>query len=74
MIYAKPREVREVLVCPVCGERGIGKVGIGQYYCKDCCIEFEYKNDKIKIYSVQDDGTLLAIPDESTLDHLKPAQ
>ena len=39
-----------VLVCPVCGERGIGKVGIGQYYCKDCCIEFECKNDTIKIY------------------------
>lgn len=47
-----------MLVCPVCGERGIGKVGIGQYYCRDCCVEFEYKNDRLKIYNVEDDGTL----------------
>lgn len=47
-----------MLVCPACGERGIGKVGIGQYYCKDCCVEFEYKDDHFKIYNVEDDGTL----------------
>lgn len=47
-----------MLVCPVCGERGIGKVGIGQYYCKDCCVEFELKNNQLKIFNVEDDGTL----------------
>lgn len=48
-----------MLVCPVCGERSIGKVGIGQYYCKECCLEFVYKKDKLKIYNLQDDGTLI---------------
>lgn len=45
--------------CPICGGRGIGKVGIGQYYCKDCYVEFTYKGDQVKVYTVQDDGTLL---------------
>lgn len=47
-----------MLVCPVCGGRGIGRVGIAQYYCKDCCVEFAYKNKKLKVYQVEDDGTL----------------
>ncbi|WP_110953190.1 hypothetical protein [Anaerosinus massiliensis] len=47
-----------MLVCPVCGERSIGKIGIGQYYCKECCLEFVQKNDKLSIYNLQDDGTL----------------
>lgn len=51
-------EVERMWSCPVCGERGIGKVGIGQYYCKDCCVEFEYKNNRLKVYHVEDDGTL----------------
>lgn len=46
------------MVCPVCNSRGVGKVGIGQYYCKDCCREFEYKKNQLKIYQVEDDGTL----------------
>lgn len=45
--------------CPVCGGRGVGKIGIGQYYCKDCCFEFVYKKDQLQVYTVEDDGTLL---------------
>lgn len=45
--------------CPICGGRGIGKVGIGQYYCQDCYVEFAAKGNQLKIYTVQDDGTLL---------------
>lgn len=48
-------------ICPVCGKRGVGKIGVDQYYCMDCCSEFEYKNHRLKTYQVQDDGTLLAI-------------
>lgn len=45
--------------CPVCGGRGVGKVGIGQYYCRDCYVEFRVKSEQVKVYTVQDDGTLL---------------
>lgn len=48
-----------MLICPVCGSRGIGKVGIGQYYCKDCCVEFAYKRNQLKIYTLGDDGSLV---------------
>ncbi|XEQ93111.1 hypothetical protein SCACP_19630 [Sporomusa carbonis] len=44
--------------CPVCGQRGIGKVGADQYYCCDCCIEFSVRNQDIKIFNVEVDGTL----------------
>lgn len=46
-------------ICPACGGRDIGRVGSGRYYCRDCCVEFAYKQDQLKIYSVADDGTLL---------------
>ena len=45
--------------CPACGGRGIGKIGIGQYYCQDCCVEFAVKGNQVKLYTVQDDGSVL---------------
>lgn len=48
-----------MLTCPVCGERGIGKVGVEQYYCWECCVEFVMKGSEIKVYNVLDDGTLI---------------
>ncbi|MFS8639770.1 MAG: hypothetical protein LOD90_02955 [Symbiobacteriaceae bacterium] len=27
--------------CPVCGGNATGKIGTGEYYCWDCCIEFQ---------------------------------
>ncbi|SDE59571.1 hypothetical protein [Sporomusa acidovorans] len=44
--------------CPVCGKRGIGKVGAGQYYCWDCCVEFVVRDQDLKIFNVEADGTL----------------
>ncbi|MHB1653414.1 MAG: hypothetical protein ACYCVD_13175 [Desulfitobacteriaceae bacterium] len=46
--------------CPVCGGRTIGKVGVGQYYCWDCCVEFATQTDKIVIYDLAEDGSLVA--------------
>jgi hypothetical protein len=56
--------VEQMLTCPVCGERGIGKVGVEQYYCWECCVEFVMKGQDIKIYSVLDDGTLTLYSDQ----------
>ncbi|MDI6812072.1 MAG: hypothetical protein QMC95_08160 [Desulfitobacteriaceae bacterium] len=49
--------------CPVCGGRTIGKVGVGQYYCWDCCIEFTTQADKVVIYDLAEDGSLVAWED-----------
>jgi hypothetical protein len=49
--------------CPVCGQRSIGKVGTGQYFCWDCCVEFTVKDNDIKVFDVQADGSLLLADD-----------
>jgi hypothetical protein len=51
------------MLCPVCGGRGIGKVGVDQYYCWDCCIEFNSHTDKVLIYDLEEDGSLVAWED-----------
>jgi len=53
--------------CPVCGGRAIGKVGVEHYYCWDCCVEFTSTTDKVVIYDLAEDGTLVAW-DEPALD------
>ena len=44
--------------CPLCGRRAIGKVGIGQYFCWECCVEFTRQGDHLNVYQVEADGTL----------------
>ena len=46
--------------CPVCGGRTIGKVGVEQYYCWDCFVEFNNQADKVVIYDLAEDGSLVA--------------
>lgn len=49
--------------CPSCGDRAIGKVGVEQYYCWGCCVEFAIQNDKVVIYDLAEDGSLVAWDD-----------
>ncbi|HWR44903.1 hypothetical protein [Sporomusa sp.] len=49
--------------CPVCGQRGIGKVGADQYYCWDCCVEFMVRDQDVRIFNVESDGTLTLYDD-----------
>ena len=53
--------------CPVCSGRAIGKVGVEQFYCWDCCVEFTTQTDKVVIYDLAEDGSLVAW-DDPTLD------
>lgn len=46
--------------CPACGSKATGKVGVDQFYCWDCCVEFKNTNDKISVYEVEEDGSLVA--------------
>lgn len=49
--------------CPVCSGRAIGKVGVEQFYCWDCCVEFTTQTDKVVIYDLAEDGSLVAWDD-----------
>lgn len=54
--------------CPVCGGRAIGKVGVEQFYCWDCCVEFTTQTDKVVIYDLAEDGSLVAWDDPALED------
>ncbi|MGI6145386.1 MAG: hypothetical protein GX092_00785 [Clostridia bacterium] len=45
--------------CPVCGSRSVGKVGVEQYYCWDCYVEYQYHGNKARRYIVEEDGSLV---------------
>lgn len=51
------------MICPVCGGRSTGKVGVDQYYCWDCCIEFNSHSDRVIVYDLEEDGSLVAWED-----------
>jgi len=46
--------------CPNCGGRSIGRVGSEQYYCWDCCVEFNTGRGAVRIYHLGADGELVA--------------
>lgn len=48
-----------LITCPLCGGKAIGKVGNNQFYCWDCFVEFSIQKNKITVYEVADDGSLL---------------
>jgi hypothetical protein len=47
-----------MMTCPVCERRAIGKVGVDQYYCWECCVEFVQRGQEVKIFNVETDGSL----------------
>lgn len=48
------------MYCPVCGGRASGKVGVDQYYCWDCCMEYRLNKEGIQIYEIAEDGSLVS--------------
>ncbi|MCW2278042.1 hypothetical protein [Heliophilum fasciatum] len=50
--------------CPVCGSKQIGKVGVNQFYCWNCFVEF---NDRNQIFQVAEDGALIAFEEADAL-------
>jgi hypothetical protein len=47
------------MVCAVCGSRQIGKIGADQYFCWDCYVEFNSGSNQVKVYDLEEDGTLV---------------
>lgn len=46
--------------CPACGARQIGALTVTQYYCWECCVEFTVIGDRVEVYQVALDGSLVA--------------
>lgn len=44
--------------CPVCGRKSIGKVGVSQFYCWECYMEFAFDGTQYTVYNVEADGSL----------------
>jgi hypothetical protein len=45
--------------CVNCGSRLVGKVGVDQYYCCDCYVEFKSEQNHVVVYNLEEDGTLV---------------
>ena len=60
-VFAISGEIRgeDIGSMPIVPKTTVGKVGSSQYYCWECFVEFLIQKDKIVIYEVCDDGTLL---------------
>lgn len=55
------------MLCPLCKQKFVGKIGNNQFYCRECFVEFRINNDEITIYEVYDDGSLLPYADQNEL-------
>jgi hypothetical protein len=60
--------------CPNCRTKNIGKIGSHQYYCWECYIEFGVQGDVIKMYEVEEDGSLTSLDDLFTLEERHVSQ
>lgn len=50
----------ESITCPVCHSRVIGRLGNSQYYCWDCCVQFNRTDRGVQTFHIDEDGTLVA--------------
>ena len=47
--------------CPHCNSRDVGKIGNNQFYCWNCYMEFVLVGDEVRIFHVDEDGSLVAV-------------
>lgn len=55
--------------CPACGSPLTGLIGYGQFFCRECCVEFHLAKGMVSIYRPDPEGTLellsrVAVPKE----------
>ncbi|NLJ77152.1 MAG: hypothetical protein GX325_07850 [Peptococcaceae bacterium] len=53
--------------CPICGGKANGKVGVDQYYCWNCCVEYRISKEGVQIYELDEDGSLVALDPQNEL-------
>jgi Topoisomerase DNA binding C4 zinc finger len=44
--------------CPTCNGNAVGKIGVEQFYCWNCFVEFSTLKEEVQIYQVAEDGSL----------------
>ena len=49
--------------CPHCNCRDIGKIGANQFYCWGCFMEFNVTGEEVRVYEVAEDGSLISVAD-----------
>lgn len=59
--------------CPNCGSASIGRVGTEQYYCWDCCVEFNVAGSGVRIFQLDAEGELIAAEPENAPGPAEPA-
>lgn len=45
-------------ICPVCNSKDTGKIGCGQYYCSNCCVEYDSGQN---VFGIEEDGSLIQL-------------
>lgn len=51
------------MLCPNCTTKDLGKIGVNQYYCWNCCIEISINKGLVHTNQVEEDGTLSSLDD-----------
>ena len=54
--------------CPHCSGRDVGRIAPDHFYCWDCCVEFERRQDGWEIFAVDDEGQLVPLADAAPVD------
>ncbi len=51
----------EAMLCPRCHGRAVGRVGVAQWYCWDCCVEFARTARGIEVFEMDEEGDLVSL-------------
>jgi hypothetical protein len=55
--------VEEMMRCPNCNSKDLGKIGVDQFYCWGCFIELTAVEGKLTLNQVEEDGSLTSLDD-----------
>ncbi|WP_353892556.1 hypothetical protein PRVXH_001911 [Proteinivorax hydrogeniformans] len=47
--------------CPVCQGRDVGQIANGQFYCWNCFVVYQKSKEKLEVFEVDDEGSLVAL-------------
>jgi len=51
----------DAMLCPRCRGRAVGRVGLQQWYCWDCCVEFAKSARGIEVFAMDEEGELVSM-------------
>lgn len=60
--------------CPVCENRDIGKIGRSKYFCSNCFSEVSINKNKLNIFEIDENGSLVKTCEKFLKDILVPSK